>query len=86
MLSFNYVVKDEAGIHARPAGTLVKMVKELDSKITIVKGKKSVEATKLMALMGMGIKQGDEIAVVVEGGEDEAHSLEIIKQFFAENF
>ena len=37
MKTFDYTVKDELGIHARPAGLLVKEAKNFTSKITIKK-------------------------------------------------
>ena len=81
MKTFNYTIKDELGIHARPAGVLAKTAKSLDSQITITKGEKSAIATKLMAVMGMGIKCGDIVTVTVDGG-DEAKSERTIKNFF----
>lgn len=84
MIKFEFVVTDELGIHARPAGMLVKEAKLYDSKITLIKGEKRVEATKLMAIMSMGIKQGETITVEVEGG-DEAATFESIKAFFEAN-
>lgn len=84
MKSFEFEVRDELGIHARPAGMLVKAAKEYDSKIVICKGEKKVEATKLMAIMSMGIKQGETVVVEVEGGDEEA-TLAGIKAFFEEN-
>ena len=39
MKSFNYVITDEVGIHARPAGLLVKEAKKYESAVTIVKGR-----------------------------------------------
>ncbi len=84
MKSFEYVIKDEVGIHARPAGLLVKEAKNYDSKITVVKGEKSAEATKLMALMAMGVKCGDTVTVNVEGGDEDA-TLASIKDFFENN-
>ena len=45
MKTFDYTVKDELGIHARPAGLLVKEAKNFTSKITIKKGEKEVDAT-----------------------------------------
>ncbi len=86
MKSFNYVVKDEVGIHARPAGILAKEVKNFaDSKITIKKGEKEAEAKKLMAVMALGVKCGDEVTVSVEGGDEDA-VLEKIRKFFEDNF
>ena len=58
MKTFSYTITDEVGIHARPAGLLAKKAKEFESVCTIEKGGKSVNITKLMALMGLGVKQG----------------------------
>ena len=38
MKSFSYTVKDELGIHARPAGMLVKEVKNLAEKVISERG------------------------------------------------
>jgi phosphocarrier protein len=84
MQTFSYVIKDEVGIHARPAGLLVKEAKNYSSKITVTKDGKSAEAKKLMALMGLGVKCGETVEVSVEG-DDEAVAFEGIKKFFEEN-
>ena len=84
MKKFEYVVKDEVGIHARPAGLLVKEAKKYESKITISKAGKSAEATKLMAVMGLGVKCGQSVEVSVEGGDEDA-AFEGIKAFFEAN-
>ena len=56
MKQFTYTITDPVGIHARPAGLLVKAIKALDSSVTIAKADgKSAVGTKLMALMGLGI-------------------------------
>ena len=77
MKTFEYTITDPVGIHARPAGILVKKVKEFASTVTIAKGEKSVNALKLMALMGLGIKQGDKVTVTVEGDDEEKAAAEI---------
>ena len=85
MKQFQYVITDPIGIHARPAGLLVKAAKALDSTVTVEKvGGKSTVATKLMAVMGPGVKGGDTVTVTVEGGNEEA-SLQVMEQFFKEN-
>ena len=85
MKEFQYTITDEVGIHARPAGLLAKKAKEFGDKITITtQSGKSAEATKLMALMGLGVKQGDTVTVAVEG-ENEAATAEAMEQFFKEN-
>lgn len=85
MKEFNYTINDPNGIHARPAGVLVKEVKGFASSITVWKGDASCDMKKLMKLMGMGIKQGDTITIKVEG-EDEDAAVEAVKKAFEENF
>lgn len=85
MKEFTYVITDPVGIHARPAGVLAKQVKGLESKVVIWKGDKSAEAKKLMAVMGLGVKQGDEVKVTVEGPSEEA-DVATVENFFKENF
>ena len=85
MKSFEYTITDPVGIHARPAGLLVKEIKShAGSAVNIIKGEKSVNALKLMALMQMGIKQGDTVTVSVEGGDEEAVAA-AIEAFFKAN-
>ena len=85
MKQFTYTITDPVGIHARPAGVLVKFAKTLDSAVTITKaGGKSSSAAKLMALMGLGIKQGDTVTVTIEGGAEDANAA-VIEQFFQDN-
>ena len=78
------MITDEVGIHARPAGLLVKKAKEFTSTIIISKDDKSAKATALMKLMGMGIKKGDEVTVQVEGDDEEAAAA-AIEAFLKEN-
>ncbi len=85
MKSFEYTITDPVGLHARPAGLLVKEVKKYASTITVTKGEKSVNALKLMALMGMGIKQGDTVTVSIDGA-DEDTAAAAIEAFFKANF
>lgn len=84
MKNFSYIITDEVGIHARPAGFLAKEVKKYASKVTITKGDKSAEVTKLMAVMALGVKCGEEITVSVEG-DDEDHVVEELKAYFSAN-
>ena len=84
MKEFTYTIQEKVGIHARPAGLLVKEVKKYQSTVTIVKDDKSVNAVKLMALMGMGIKCGDTVNVQVEG-PDEADAAAALEVFFKEH-
>jgi phosphocarrier protein len=85
MKSFKYIISDEAGIHARPAGLLVKEVRKFKSNITIICRTKKADLKKLMALMGMGIRKGDNVTVEVFG-EDEEEAASYLQDFFKKNF
>ena len=79
MKEFKYVVQDELGLHARPAGLLVKEAAKFKSAITLDR-----DAKRIMAVMSMGVKQGVEVTVTVDG-EDEDAAFEAIKTFFETN-
>lgn len=84
MQTFQFVVKDEAGLHARPAGLLVKLASSCDSDINITFKSKKISAKKLFAVMGLCVKQNDEITVTVEGVNEEADCLKL-KEFCEKN-
>ena len=84
MKEFKYVVTDPEGIHARPAGILVKQAAGYKSAVTIVKGEKSADAKRIFGVMGLGVKNGEEIFMTAEG-DDEAEAIEGLEQFFKEN-
>lgn len=81
---FKYVIQDPIGIHARPAGQLVVLAKEFQSETTIQRDDNITPLTNLMKLLGMGIKQDDEIIVKADG-EDEEAAIEKLQAFFREN-
>ena len=66
------------------AGLLVKTVKGFASTATLEKDGKSCDMRKLMALMGMGVKQGETVTIKVEGDDEEA-AAEAIQKFLSEN-
>ena len=85
MKSFEYTITDPVGLHARPAGVLAKEAKKYTSIISITKGEKTVDARTLMAIMGMGVKQGDTVTVTIDGPDEET-AAPVIETFFKENF
>lgn len=84
MKEFNYVIKDETGIHARPAGMLVKCAKNFKSDIKIECNGKSADAKKLFSLMSLAVKCGNEIKVICTG-EDELEASAELEKFFKDN-
>ncbi len=84
MKEFSYKIKDELGIHARPAGLLVKEAAKFSSAITVEKGEKSGDAKRIFAVMGLGVKCNDMVRVKIEGS-DEAEAEAVLLKFFEEN-
>ena len=84
MKSFTYTVKDELGIHARPAGQIVTEVKKFSSTVTIEAEGKKANASKLIAIMTMGVKCGQTVTVTADGA-DEEEAISCMKQFFEAN-
>ena len=84
MKKFDYVIKDEAGIHARPAGLLVREASKFSSRIVVAKDERSADCRKLFALMSLGVKHGDRVSVSCEG-KDEELAAAAMERFFADN-
>ena len=84
MRTFEYAIIDELGIHARPAGELVKLAKEYTSTVSVIKEGKKADAKKVFGLMGLGVKNGMEITVQIEG-EDEDTAAAAVEAFLKEN-
>lgn len=84
MKSFSYTIKDELGIHARPAGMLVKEATQCACSVTLVKGKKSADAKRIFSVMGLGVKCGDTLQIEIDGADEDAIATKL-EAFFAEN-
>ena len=84
MKSFSYVITDPDGIHARPAGQLVKTAEKFQSKITIEKDGKEADAKRIFGIMGLAAKKGHEIIIKADGS-DEDEAIEELKSFLIEN-
>ena len=85
MKQFEYTIRDPLGIHARPAGMLVKEAKAFaDTVVTITKNGTTVKATQLMKLMSLGVKKGDVVTVAAEGADEDA-AIIAISNFFQNN-
>ena len=77
MKEIKYVITDPMGMHARPAGMLVKAVAPFASKVTVTAPTGTADARRLMALMKLAAKQGMELTVTVEGDDEEAAAAEL---------
>jgi phosphocarrier protein len=83
MKTFSYTIKDELGIHARPAGMLANEAKKYECEIKIKKGEKEAILSRLFMLMGLAVKKGDEVTLTFDGA-DEEEAYNAISMFFNE--
>ena len=84
MKEFTYKITDEVGIHARPAGLLVKKAGEFASEVTLIKGDKEADCKKIFAVMGLGVKKDETVRVQVSGSDEDRATAELEK-FFGDN-
>ena len=84
MKEFTYVITDKEGIHARPAGALVKEAAAFPCSVTIAKGDTEVDAKRIFGVMGLGAKCGEEITVRTDG-EKEDEAIAALEAFLKSN-
>ncbi len=84
MKEFTYKITDPEGIHARPAGLLVKRAGEFKSSVQIGKDGKFVDAKRIFGVMSLGVKAGNEVVIKAEG-EDEDAAIDAMEEFIKKN-
>ncbi len=77
MKEFKHVIADPLGMHARPAGMLVKACAPYASTVTITAPTGKADAKRLMAVMRLAAKQGMELTVTCEGADEEKAAAEL---------
>ncbi|WP_038026463.1 phosphocarrier protein HPr [Tetragenococcus muriaticus] len=73
--SFNVIA--ETGIHARPATLLVQTASKYNSDINLEYKGKSVNLKSIMGVMSLGVDQGSDVTISVDGA-DESDAMEAI--------
>lgn len=84
MINFSFVIQDKQGIHARPAGILVKTASQFKSAATMHCNNKSADLKRVFAVMSLGVKAGMLVTVKVEG-EDEVAAKAAIEACLKSN-
>lgn len=79
MKTITYTIKDELGIHARPAGLIVKLANGFKSDIKLAVGDRSGDAKRIIGVMKMAAKQGEDLTVTISGEDEDAAAAEIQK-------
>lgn len=84
MREFQYVITDREGIHARPAGELVKLAKSFVSDVKMTKDGREADCKKIFALMSLGVKRDHEVSLTIDG-QDEDAAAGALERFMREN-
>ena len=84
MRELRYVISDSLGIHARPAGLLVRKLSDFSGDVRVGVPNNMVNGKRLFSVMGLGLKKGDELFLTFDGdGED--HAAEEAESFLKAN-
>ncbi|MDP4178624.1 MAG: HPr family phosphocarrier protein [Bacillota bacterium] len=80
-----FILKNEKGMHIRPAGVFVKAAAAFKSNIEIKYKNKIVNGKSVMILMSLGAKKSDEITLIANG-EDETEAMETLGKLIEDGF
>ena len=78
MRSEKVVVKNETGLHLRPAGNLCKLALKYPCKVELKSENRIVNAKSVLGLLSACVKSGEEVEIVCDGDQEEAALEEII--------
>lgn len=79
MKEIKYVITDPLGLHARPAGMLVKAAAAYSSAVTITAPTGKADAKRIMAVMRLAAKQGMELTITCDGADEEAAAAGLLE-------
>jgi phosphocarrier protein len=75
------IIKNRAGIHARPAALLVQATKNFSSSIYFEKDTDRINAKSIMGIITLGAAYGTEIKIIAEGEDEQAAAEALVKLF-----
>ena len=88
MTDFYYIINNTNNIHARPLSDLAKIAKDSQCEVTITKVNDSKDIKKIIGIIQLNLKVGDEVYVTIKGSDEilEQKAKENIYNFFKLNF
>ena len=84
MKILTHTIQDSYGLHARPASRIVDFCKKTQSKIMLSCGNRTVDCTRLFALLGAGIQFRETVQFHIEG-PDENEVYHVLQAYILEN-
>ena len=80
-----FTVRNQLGMHARPASLFVKQAKEFDSDITVQKDGNVINGKSIMGLMMLAAEEGSSLSVTATGA-DASEALDALEKLFENKF
>ena len=77
MVEDKFIIRNETGLHARPAALFVQKANLFKSDIRLVHGKKDINAKSMIGVLSLGAVQGSEVLIRAEG-EDALHAVDVL--------
>ena len=85
MTTKDVIIKNRAGIHARPAALLVQTANSFDSEIFIEKENNRINGKSIMGIITLGASYNTKLAIIAEG-HDEQEAVDAIVSLFENRF
>ncbi|HHU48583.1 MAG: HPr family phosphocarrier protein [Caldicoprobacterales bacterium] len=85
MIEKEFIIENEAGLHARSAARLIKEANSFSSDINIIRGNKTGNAKSLLSILALGVFKGTKVTVRIDGS-DEIAAMHRISQLIENNF
>lgn len=85
MIKQSVKVINSTGLHARPAASLAKIVKQYNASLMLVNNGKETEIKGMMSILGAGVK-GNSVIELVCNGQDELEMMAALQTAFADGF
>ena len=85
MKTFDFILTDPHGLHARPAAVLAKAAGNFLSRITVTTPTGTADGKGLLSLMRLGATRGTSLTFQIEG-PDEADAAEALLILLREQF
>mgnify|MGYP001396388730 FL=1 len=73
------IVKNNQGLHARPAALFVQIANKYDSRITVSRGEEEVNGKSIMGILMLGAEKGSSISIEADGADAQMAIEELTK-------
>jgi phosphocarrier protein HPr len=79
MVEMNIVVNNKTGLHARPADLFTKTAAKFQSKVTVRKGEKTVDAKSILKILSLGVRAGTELTIAADGSDEQQAVVALVE-------